>query len=250
MGLLMATHEYKHYTETTRRGIRGEAYFECLIVQNAIPHRIARHNDLGVDFLCEWVVGDQPTGILFAAQIKSTTTERIQGTLQEKSSLNGLNTYTLSGANKIDQATLNYWKGLGVPAFLFLVVEDISSNRLACYYKRYTPLLDGHADEDDENATRKFYLVNCESSFLAFADSEKGVGGFARDLVIDYARLSYSKGHIVKLTPKHLRFWPFPGKNDPDTVRYFGELIERYKETIKETCEWTAELLGKIDNSG
>lgn len=246
----MSTHEYKHYTETTRRGIRGEAYFECLIVQNAIPHRIARHNDLGVDFLCEWVVGDQPTGILFAAQVKSTTTETVQSTHQEVSRLNGLNSYTLAGAQTIDERTLSYWKGLGLPAFLFVVVEDVISNRLSCYYKRYTPLLDGYADEDDKSPTTKFYLVNRESSFLAFADTEKGVGGFARDLVIDYARLSYSKGHIVQLTPKKLRFWPFPVQNDADTVKYFGELIERYQVTIKDTCEWTAEVLRQIGNGG
>jgi hypothetical protein len=50
----MTDGEYKQYTNEARRGIKGEAFFETLIVDHAIPHRIARQNDLGVDFLFEW----------------------------------------------------------------------------------------------------------------------------------------------------------------------------------------------------
>jgi len=39
---------YKKYTDEARRGIKGEAYFESLIVGHAIPHRIGRQNDLGI----------------------------------------------------------------------------------------------------------------------------------------------------------------------------------------------------------
>ena len=63
---LMTVSEYKKYTEILARGSKGEAFFESLIVDYAIPHRIARQNDLGVDFLCEWIHGDRPTGILFS----------------------------------------------------------------------------------------------------------------------------------------------------------------------------------------
>jgi hypothetical protein len=47
----MADDDYKKYTESTRRGIKGEAFFESLVVDHAIPHCIARQNDLGIDFL-------------------------------------------------------------------------------------------------------------------------------------------------------------------------------------------------------
>jgi hypothetical protein len=241
---------YKQYTQQVRRGIKGEAYFESLIVGNAIPHRIARQNDLGVDFLCEWVCGDHPTGILFAAQIKSTTTKNVLPKFEGESRLNRLDTYTLSGAEKIDAPTLNYWKGLGLPAFLFMVIEDQSTRRLACYYKRYTPLLDGHADDDARTRSRTFYQVNHEASFLAYADPQKEIGGFARDLIIDYARLSYSKGHVVQLTPSQLGFWPFPNKQAPDVVRYFGELIGWHQDKIRDTCSWTAKLLDQLDDGG
>lgn len=236
---------YKKYTESARRGIKGESFFESLIVDHAIPHRIARENDLGVDFLCEWIHGDHPTGILFSAQVKSTTSVQVKCEFEGHSSLNGLDQYTLGAAKRIDERTIDYWKGLGLPAFLFYVVEEKSSGRLNCYFKRYTPFLDGRADQDDQDETRKFYKVNDESKFLAFADFEKETWGFARDLVIDYFRLSYFKGHLVQLTQKQLGFWPFPNKN-PEAVPNFPELIGYHRRRIQETCEWTAELLAKL----
>src|SRR5690242_2420420 len=96
----MTYNDYKKYTERARRGIKGEAFFESLIVDFAIPHRIARQNDLGIDFLCEWISADRPTGILFTAQIKATTTATIKCESVGKSALNGLAKYTLKGANK------------------------------------------------------------------------------------------------------------------------------------------------------
>lgn len=244
----MADDDYKKYTESARRGIKGEAFFESLVVDHAIPHRIARQNDLGIDFLCEWIYGDRPSGILFLAQVKTTTSNVVKPKFVCQSTLNGLRTHTLTGAGKVDERTINYWKGLGLPAFLFIVIENGSNGGscLECYYKRYTPLLDGHADSDDENGTRSFYQVNNGATFLAFAEPEKEIGGFARDLIIDYARLSYSKGHVVQLTPRQLGFWPFQNKENPDTVRYFGELIGWHQNKIKETCKWTTDLLTRM----
>src|SRR5487761_1245989 len=118
--------DYKKYTENARRGIKGEAYFESLIVEHAIPHRIARHNDLGIDFLCEWIDGDRPIGILFCAQVKSTTRDTAKPEFHGKSSLNGLDEYTLGGAKVIEEGIIDYWKGLGLPAFLFEIVETNS----------------------------------------------------------------------------------------------------------------------------
>jgi hypothetical protein len=116
---------------------------------------------------------------------------------------------------------------------------------LDCYYKRYTPLLDGHRALDDKIGTTLCYRVNNGVTFLAFADLEKQIGGFARDLIIDYARLSYSKGYIVQLTRRPLGFWPFPNKTNPDAVRYVGELVGWHREKIKATCDRTKDLLSR-----
>jgi hypothetical protein len=244
----MADDDYKRSTESARRGIKGEAFFESLVVDHAIPHRIARQNDLGIDFLCEWICGDRPTGMLFTVQVKTTTSDLVKPAFVCPSRFNLLRTHTLTGADKVDERTINYWKGLGLPAFLFIVIEDRSNGQchLDCYYKRYTPLLDGHAALDDKTGTKLFYQVNHGATFLVFADLEKQIGGFARDLLFDYARLSYSKGHIVPLTPRQLGFWPFPNKTNPDAVRYFGELVGWHRKTIKATCEWTTDLLTQL----
>jgi hypothetical protein len=244
----MVDGNYKRYTPEAQRGIKGEAYFESLIVGHAIPHRIVRQNDLGVDFICEWICGDRPTGLLFAAQVKFSTVDTVTPKSNGQSPLNQLETYTLSGAKKADESTINYWKGLGLPAFLFMVIEDHSTgkSRLTCYYKRYTPLLDGHPNQDDRAGTKTFYRVNDESTFLAYADTTNETWGFARDLVIDYARLSYSKGDIVQLTPQQLGFWPFPNKVNPDVVRYFGEMVGWHQDRIRETCDWTAGILAQL----
>lgn len=244
----MAENEYKKYTDNARRGIKGEAFFESLVVDHAIPHRIARQNDLGIDFLCEWVHGDRPTGILFSAQIKTTTSERVKCKSVGRSRLNGLEEYILTGAEKVDERTINYWQGLGLPAFLFIIIEQGShgASRLGCYYKRYTPLLDGCPNADDENGTKSFYQVNNEATFLAFADSQKEIGGFARDLIIDYMRISYSKGHVIQLSPGQLGFWPFPNKGEPDAVRYFAELVGWHRQKIQDTCRWTNDLVSRL----
>lgn len=244
----MAHDDYKKYTESARRGIKGEAYFESLVVDHAIPHRIARQNDLGIDFLCEWICGDRPSGILFLAQVKTTTSCSVKPQFVSQSRLNDLCTYTLTGADKVDERTINYWKGLGLPAFLFIVIEDRSngSGSLNCYYKRCTPLLDGHASPEDNNGTKVFYWGNDKAKFPAFADPNNETGGFARDLIVDYARLSYSKGHIVELTPIQLGFWPFPNKENPDVLHCFPEVVKWHRKKIAETCEWTTELLTRL----
>jgi Domain of unknown function (DUF4365) len=240
----MTDADYKQYTENARRGIKGEAFFESLVVEHAIPHRIARQNDLGIDFLCEWIYRDRPSGSLFLAQVKTTTSSHVSPEFVCKSTLNGLDKYMLTGAGKVDDRTINYWKGLGLPAFLFYVIEGGSGRD--CYHKRYTPLRDGKPGSDDPIGSKSFHRVNPGPRFLAFADPEKEIGGFARDLIIDYARLSYSKGQIVPLTPSQLGFWPFENKTNPDVVRYFGELVGWHQDKIRETCEWTMALLRRL----
>jgi hypothetical protein len=182
------------------------------------------------------------------AQVKTRTSDDVKPEDVGESSLNGLQTHTLKGAAKVDIRTINYWKCLGLPAFLFIIIDHRSNgeSRLECYYKRYTPLLDGHASKDDNNGTKLFYHVNNRATFLAFDDTQNETGGFARDLIIDYARLSYSKGHIVQLTPRQLGFWPFPDKETPDALHWFPEVAKWHWEKIKETCEWTTDLLARL----
>ncbi|MCG8585602.1 MAG: hypothetical protein MI757_12905, partial [Pirellulales bacterium] len=105
---------------------------------------------------------------------------------------------------------------------------------------------DGHPGDDDKVGTKSFCKVNNGSTFLAYADFEKQIGGFARDLIIDYARIAYSKGYIVPLTPDNLGFWPFPKKQAPETTRHFDELVGWHRDKIEETCDWTRSLLDSL----
>jgi len=244
----MADEEYKKFTVRARRGIKGEAFFESLIVSHAIPHRIARQNDLGIDFICEWIHKDNPTGIIFLAQVKTTTNLQITPQHLRQSRLNKLEEYVLPGISRISKRTIKYWKGLRLPAFLFVIVESASDSGggPSCYYKRYTPLLDGHASREDRNGSTSFHLVNHHDNFFAFADNVNEVGGFARDLIIDFARVAYSNGHVIQLTPRQLGFWPFPDKGNPDAVRYFADLLRWNRKKILETCRWTSEILKRL----
>jgi hypothetical protein len=241
----MADSEYRKYTNEARRGIKGEAFFETLMVDHAIPHRIARQNDVGVDFLCEWTHGDRPCGVLFTAQVKSTTLANVQPKLVEPSDKkNQLDRYTLAGAKKVDEMTLNYWKGLGLPPYLFYVVEDPNTPGLECYYKRYTAFLDGHIDDDYEIGSTWFYKVNIEASFKGFADPDTKLWGFARDLLIDYVRLSYFKGYVAPLIPAEFGFWPFPHDIEKANLKtYFPELIRMHRTKIEGMRDWLEGVL-------
>lgn len=248
----MADQDYKKYTENARRGIKGEAFFESLIVDYAIPHRIARQNDLGVDFLCEWIAGYRSTGILFLAQVKSTTDGSVKVEPLGSLDYNNCEIYELKGATgiaKVDERTLKYWKGIGLPAYMFIIIESKANgaSNLDCYYKRYTPLLAGHESDDDKDATKMFHKANDGARFLPFSDLKNKIGGFARDLIIDYVRLSYSKGHIIPLIPDQLGFWPFPKKYMPNAMFVFSDIAEWHKDKIKATCDLTNELLSNIN---
>ena len=129
---------FKKYTIQARRGIRGEAFFESLICNNSIPHHIVGSKDLGIDYLCEWVHNDKPTGVLFAVQVKTfsgiTTKPKYVG-IEE--GYNYLEKYEIHNSHlNIDDKTLQYWQSFGLPVYLFVVVQSTAqgTEQLNCYY--------------------------------------------------------------------------------------------------------------------
>lgn len=219
---------YKKYTMQAKRGIKGEAFFESLISDYSIPHRIAGPKDIGIDYICEWVFGDRPTGILYAVQIKTFLEETAKpGFVEVDERLNGLHKYRIANPNLIiDEKTLHYWKGLGMPVYLFAIVQSFTNagdERLDCYYKRFTPVLTTEKKQEELD----FYKVNNGTSFIAFAHPDERRLGFARDLFIDYMRWSYYKGSITYLKPRTIGLNQFEGE---DAV--FIDLLGEYRERV------------------
>jgi len=104
--------QHKKYTVQARTGIKGEAFFEALIADYSLPHHIAGSKDIGIDYICEWVYGDKPAGILYAVQVK-TFSEKIATpqVIGVESRLNDLGEYRIANSNlTIDDSLL---EGIG-----------------------------------------------------------------------------------------------------------------------------------------
>jgi len=229
----------KKYAKTKKIGNKGSAYIEYLMTDYCLMHRIDESKDLGNDYLCEWVFEENPCGVLFLSQIKTRTaitgSRKIKiKTINEVSPLNGLKEVKITNARcKIDKDTMDYWRGLEIPAFLFLLVYD--ENRYRCFYKRFTAVL--HSKNKQKN--EKFYEVQDAGQFLAFKDvGGKRMLGFARDLFIDYIRCNYMKGSLVYKNPRELGLEQFPEGGQTK----FIEFINEYKEAIKNNLSSLAEL--------
>jgi hypothetical protein len=96
--------------------------------------------------------------------------------------------------------------------------------------------------------TARLYKATTDAgAFRAFADPEKQLWGFARDLIVDYVRLWSSKGQIIHLVPRRLGFWPFPTHADADIPVYFPEVVRRDREKIKETIGWATRILAQTN---
>lgn len=234
----MADQLYKKYTRQAKSGIKGESFFESLISDYSIPHKISGSKDAGLDFFCEWVADDKPSGILFGVQVKTLSDKRTRPKPNGISTLNGLEQYKIvSSKLKIDESTLEYWRGLAVPIYLFaILLENESGNDvLNCYYKRFTSVITKQLSQDDEY----FYKVNRGSNtFLAFGNIHKRSLGFARDLFIDYIRWNYYKGSITYLNPRTLGLLQFPEEEG-----IFGELFHDYYQQIIITYNKTTQYL-------
>ncbi len=233
----MAENLYSKFTKQARAGIKGEAFFEALIVEYALPHHIVGSKDLGIDYLCEWVHGDRPTGFLFAVQVKTIARENASlKDLGHIDNRNRLQKFLIKNSQLgIQEKTLQYWRGLGMPIYLFVIVYSALNNVLDCYYKRFTPELTGGAKEEC------YYKVNDGTTFFAFADHDKRKHGFARDLFIDTIRYSYYKGYISYISPRTIGLDEFPEK---DAV--FGDVIQEYRENVCQTYNKTRIYLDNL----
>jgi len=218
----------KKYSNTNTKGNKGESIFVSVISDYAVPHQIERSNDIGVDFLCEWKNGESPTGVVFAVQVKYRS-DRTAKFVKKDLRLNHLNEYTISPSISIDKDTTEYWKLLGMPTYLFVIIPNESS--VDIFYKRYTPILTGNKTPQAE---MPFYKVNDGLSFLPFSNMDNKVGGFTRDLYIDQIRANYSKGQITYMNPQLLGLNQFPAQ-DKDIV--FRDIFDEYQINFEETFE-------------
>ena len=234
----MTNNEYKQVTAQAKATIKGEAFFESLVSDYSLPHHIVGSKDIGIDYICEWVYGDRPSGILYAAQVKTFSRQNVRIDDRGPDQRNQLRGYSIKhDFLEIDARTQRYWRGLGIPVYLFVVLYSESQShggRLDCYYQRFTPMLTTDATQDQAD----FYKVNDGTTFLAFADQSTRTGGFARDLFVDLMRCSYSKGFISYISPRIIGLEQFP---EEDAV--FIELFGEYRETIRITYDKTRRFL-------
>lgn len=236
----MTEDEYKKYTIQARRGIKGEAFFESLTCDHSIPHHVIGPKDLGIDYFCEWTHEDKPTGVLYAVQVKtfSDTTAKPEFVSLEEG-LNYLEKHRIPNSNlRVTGKTLHYWRGLGIPVYLFAVVQAGHGDggyQLDCYYKRFTPILTADDFPPEYDHYGGFFKVNEDSSFLAFR--HPGAHGFARDLFIDHVRLCYCRGSLAYSDPHSLGLEQFRSE------AVFTDLLSSYQERVCATFDRTKTLL-------
>lgn len=231
----MSNEEFKKFTIQARRGIKGEAFFEALIVDYSLPHHIVGAKDLGIDYICEWINGDKPTGVLYAVQVKTFSNETAKPEKIGVENLNGLDKYTIIHTNlNINDTTRHYWRKLGMPVYLFAVViteaTDEKAEELNCYYKRFTPCLTSSAQHENLG----FYKANQGDKFIAYKDEQERKLGFVRDLFIDYMRWVYYKGSITYMNPRTLGLNQFGEENvvfSDITCEYEQKILEAYAKT-------------------
>jgi hypothetical protein len=227
----------KKISDEKVKGNIGQSMFEALVSQYAVPNKIDESKDIGIDYICEWKNGNEPTGIMFTAQVKNYPSKEANF-VDKDQKLNLLETYKITPAITIDRETQGYWNLLGLPCYLFVVIPN--GNSVDLFYKRYTPIVNGKADQSKS----PFYKVNDQLKFLAFANTESKFGGFARDLYIDQMRSNYNKGLIAYLNPRRLGLEQFP---DTDTDVYFKDIFEEYKTNFEVTFRQLKSVFGNDD---
>lgn len=245
--------------ETHRIGNRGEVFLEFIMSKHCLMNKIVGHRDVGVDYICEWLHGDAPTRILFGIQVK--TTERDDIKLTSKGSNRRMNELTKYEINPspfdIDPKTFEYWRGLNIPLYLFLVIKN-QEDVFDCYYARLTPTLHKKGLDTSEliNQIKKgdFYKANENSQFNAVVPKPTKDGGFIRDLLIDSVRCSYQNGSVACRDPGESGInWPkdtiYPdvlGEEDSDYVAKVkkGLLLLENNGLIKIAPDFESKIAG------
>ena len=232
--------EYKKYTTSAKSGIKGEAFFETLLCDFALPHSVVGPKDLGVDYFCEWAHQDRPTGVLFAAQVKTCSEASVRRLGTER--LNGLEKYEIKGAShlRIDNRTAAYWRALAIPVYVFVVMletPDTGGIEPRCYYRRTGQAL---TKGESLEGVGTYFRVNDGATFLAFGLDHRREEGFARDLFIDHVRWCYAKGTITHLDPGSLGLKHFP------QATFFSDLFEEYRASIVNSYRAAEEILTRI----
>ena len=108
--------DYKQYTVRAQSGIKGEAFFKSIISNYSIPHHITGPEDLGFDYICEWVHDEKPSGVLFGVQVKTLSNKYVKPSfLRINEGLNKLSEFDIKDSKlDIHDRTLNYWRGFGI----------------------------------------------------------------------------------------------------------------------------------------
>lgn len=220
----------KTVTEQKKIGNKGVAYLEHLLTDHCLVHRIDEAKDIGCDLFCELLKGTSPTRLLFFIQVKTTKqevrNETFKKPIENNNRLRSVQFKSPPSHLRIDKKTLDYWMGFEVPVYLFFVVLSKNGDN-KCYYKRYTPILHGKTREDGE----PFYEVIEDNVFLAFHDgSKEGIGGFVRDLFVDYIRCNYKKGSLAWRNPRDIGLLQFP-----EEAAVFEEVAKGYEKEILST---------------
>ena len=249
----MTDDKYKKFTAQAKGGIKGEAFFEAVVADYCLPHHLVGPKDLGIDYICEWVFGDKPTGILFAVQVKAFSTESLAARKSQLKYLrvgnrNRLPTYKISNnlLGEIKDETWLYWQGLGIPVYLFVVIYPTfhaQSDQFDVYYRRLTEVLTvPELTPDLIEEQNVYYKVYEKGAFLAFADNARKENGFARDLFVDVMRCRYFKGSIAWVNPRSLGLQQFPEEH-----AVFDALFEQYRPNLEATFEKTKRFIEGLD---
>jgi hypothetical protein len=227
--------------ESFRIGNRGEAFLEFIMSKHCLMHKLAGYKDVGIDYLCEWLVGNSPTRILFGIQVKSSDMSNVElESLGRNTKLNGLEKFRFTKTTPswgIRRETINYWFGFEIPLYLFFVLRSNSS--FNCYYQRLTPILhkkdrEQAASEIQNYKNNEIFRANDDKNeFRAIIDRRGKDGGFARDLFIDSVRCSYYTGSVRYRDAREFGLKGWEGSNT--YVDILGELDRPYMEEVGES---------------
>lgn len=215
--------ETKKHIKTARIGIKGEAYFEYLMSDKAIVHKISTNKDTGVDFLCHWLEDDMPTRKMFAVQVKTRSSLKVQET-DKISGYNSLPEYSIDNKHvSISKADVSFWQLFNIPVFLFVLdFRDDTVN--ACYYKRISPSITRLQSEPTEDIIKAIHsepYYKIDSGTL-HSNSNPNFG-FYRDLEVDTIRCMYNIGAIYI-------------KRNQAKILYL-DLLNEYPEQLRETVK-------------